>query len=298
MPFVVVRMERVRRWASELVAFTWKESLSCVFAVVMFGLIFLTARIPLGPFHRYDVILTGAILAQLAMVAAGLESWDELRTITIFHVVGLGLELFKTLPAIGSWAYPEDAWTKLGGVPLYAGFMYAAVASYMMQAWRRLDLRLVGYPSPRLTVPLVIAIYVNFFTHHLFLPDLRWVLMALVFVVFARTWVHFTPLDRERRMPVIAAFFGIGFFIWIAENVATFLGAYQYADQAGDWQLVHPGKIGSWFILAIMSFVIVADLKHLKGSLPQPSSETPPARQVPDDRAIVAAPEGGHESVD
>ena len=109
-------MQRVGRITREFVAFTWKEALSCVFAVAMFALIFVTARIPLGPFHRYDVILVGAILAQWAMVKSGLESWDELRTITLFHVVGLGLELFKTMPSIGSWAYPEDAWTKLGGV--------------------------------------------------------------------------------------------------------------------------------------------------------------------------------------
>jgi uncharacterized membrane protein YoaT (DUF817 family) len=288
-------MEGVRRLASELTAFTWKEALSCVFAVAMFLIILVTARVPLGPFHRYDVILAAAIVAQIVMVASGLETWDELRTITVFHIVGLGLEFFKTLPQIGSWAYPDEAWTKLAGVPLYAGFMYAAVASYMMQAWRRLDLRLVDYPSPRWTVPLVLAIYVNFFTHHLFLPDLRWLLMALVFAVFGRTWVEFRPLDRVRRMPVIAAFLGIGFFIWIAENAATFLGAYQYPGQEGDWQLVHPGKIGSWFILAIMSFVIVADLKHFKGTLRIPSGRRPKsdvrsAESASD--AATAAPEG------
>jgi len=280
-------MQRIGRITREFAAFTWKEALSCIFAVALFALIFVTARIPLGPFHRYDVILVGAVLAQLAMVKSGLESWDELRTITLFHVVGLGLELFKTLPSIGSWAYPEDAWTKLAGVPLYAGFMYAAVASYMMQAWRRLDVNLVRYPSPRWTVPLVIAIYANFFTHH-YLQDVRWLLMALVFVVFGRTWIEFTPLDRVRRMPAVASFFLIGFFIWVAENAASFLGAYQYPDQAGDWQLVHPGKIGSWFILAIMSFVMVADLKHLKTSLGRRRGAT--------SAADAHAPAAGHEA--
>ncbi|MDJ0960131.1 MAG: DUF817 domain-containing protein [Acidimicrobiia bacterium] len=282
-------MQRIGRITRELAAFTWKEALSCVFAVAMFALIFLTARIPLGPFHRYDVILVGAILAQWAMVKSGLESWDELRTITLFHVVGLGLELFKTMPSIGSWAYPEDAWTKLGGVPLYAGFMYAAVASYMMQAWRRLDVHLVRYPAPLWTVPLVIAIYANFFTHH-YIQDVRWLLMALVFLVFGRTWIEFTPLDRVRRMPAVVGFFLIGFFIWVAENLASFLGAYQYPDQVGDWQLVHPGKIGSWFILAIMSFVMVADLKHLKSTLRGAGAD--PAAED----ATMAAQQGGHRA--
>lgn len=30
------------------------------------------------------------------MVATKLESWDELKAITLFHVLGFGLELFKT----------------------------------------------------------------------------------------------------------------------------------------------------------------------------------------------------------
>ncbi len=258
-------MERPVRVTTELLAFAWKQALSCVFAVAMFGLIIGTARVPLGPFHRYDVILLGAIVAQLAMVLSRLETRDELLTITLFHVVGLGLELFKTSPSIGSWSYPDEAWSKIGGVPLYAGFMYAAVASYMMQAWRRLDLRLIRYPSPRWTVPLVVLIYANFFTHH-YVQDVRWLLMAFVLLVFGRSWVEFKPLEEVRRMPLVAGFFLIGFFVWVAENLASWVGAYQYPNQTGDWQLVHPGKIGSWFILAIMSFVMVAGLKQMKAA--------------------------------
>jgi uncharacterized membrane protein YoaT (DUF817 family) len=260
-----ISLHRVGGWAIEVGWFGARQALACGFAVVMFVLLFVTARVPLGPLHRYDVILIGALLAQFVMVSTGIETFDELKTITLFHAVGLGLELFKTMPSIGSWAYPEAAWFKLGGVPLYAGFMYAAVASFMMQSWRLLDIRLIRYPRAWVTVPLVVAIYANFFTHH-YTVDLRWILMAAVFVVFARTWIEFTPRERIGRIPASLAFLLIGFFIWIAENVATLLGAYEYPGQAGDWQLVHPDKIGSWFILAIMSFVMVADLKVLKAT--------------------------------
>ena len=34
-----------------------------------------------------------------------METWDEAKVILMFHVVGTGMELFKT--AAGSWIYPE-----------------------------------------------------------------------------------------------------------------------------------------------------------------------------------------------
>ena len=53
----------------------------------------------------------------------------------------------------------------IAGVPLYSGFMYASVGSYVCQAWRRLDLRITGYRA-RSTACVAALIYLNFFTHH------------------------------------------------------------------------------------------------------------------------------------
>src|SRR5690606_13301715 len=125
------------------------------------------------------------------------ETRDELKVITLFHLLGLGLELFKV--HAGSWSYPEAALFMVAGVPLYSGFMYASVASFMIQAWRLLWLRFVGWPPAWLVVPVGALIYLNFFTHHV-LPDLRYVLMAAVLVVFGRTWVEFTLLHTKRRI--------------------------------------------------------------------------------------------------
>src|SRR3712207_8701203 len=52
-----------------------------------------------------------------------------------------------------SWSYPEQGFFEVFGVPLYSGFMYASVASYMCQAWRLLDLDLKNYPPYALSVP-------------------------------------------------------------------------------------------------------------------------------------------------
>jgi uncharacterized membrane protein YoaT (DUF817 family) len=103
----------------------------------------------------------------------------------------------------------------------------------------------------------------NFFTHHFF-RDLRWVLMAAVVVIFLRTRVYFRVLEKERSMPLVLSFILIGFFIWIAENVSTYYGAWAYPDQLTSWTIVSTGKISSWILLVIISFIIVADLKLYK----------------------------------
>lgn len=265
--------------ADALREFLWfglKEAVSCSFAGGFFLVLAASRALSTAPLPRYDAILLGAIALQAAMLWTGLETRDELKVICLFHLLGFALEAFKSNPAIGSWSYPEFAFSKLLGVPLYAGFMYAAVASYMIQAWRHFDLHLRDAPDPRRSAVLAIAIYTNFFTHH-FLPDLRWLLALLLLGLYRRTRVYFTPWRRRLWMPLPLAFVLIGFFLWLAENAATFLGAWTYPDQHLSWRMVHAGKIGSWALLVVMTFVIVADLKGLKQRLHR---AVPPAARI------------------
>jgi uncharacterized membrane protein YoaT (DUF817 family) len=203
--------------------------------------------------------------AQIAMLWTKLETWDELKVICLFHVIGLALELYKV--HMGSWTYPQEGYTKLWGVPLYSGFMYASVASYICQAWRRLDVKLERWPSAVWTMPLGAAIYLNFMTHH-YIWDLRWLLTGLLFLLFFRTSVTFSVGTVRYRMPLVLSFFLIGFFVWIAENIGTLLGAWRYPNQQAAWTMVSWGKMSSWFLLVIVSFIIVSQLKHIKGNEP------------------------------
>ena len=66
---------------------------------------------------------------------------------------------------------------------------------------------------------------------------------------------------REFWMPLPLAFLFIGFFVWIAENIATLFGGWQYPNQVNSWAWVHLSKIGSWGLLVVITFVIVAELK-------------------------------------
>lgn len=247
--------------ARQLIRFGWQQALSCAFPLVIFASLAVTRTVPLPLLPRYDWMLLICLGMQWWMVRSGLETFDELKVISVFHLIGLALELFKV--HAGSWSYPDDAYSKLFGVPLYSGFMYASVASYLCQAWRRLDVGLVRWPPFLLVIPLAAAIYLNFFWHHYWV-DIRWWLAAAVIVVFWRSWVTYVVGGIRYRMPLALAFVLIGFFIWVAENVATFFGAWEYPDQSDAWTLVHVGKVSSWLLLVIVSFLIVATLKIVK----------------------------------
>jgi len=245
----------------QLVYFGWIQALSCVFPVVIFASLAITQIMSLPMLPRYDWLLIICLFMQWWMVYSGLETKDELKVITLFHLIGLGLELFKV--HMGSWSYPEEGYSKLLGVPLYSGFMYASVASYLCQAWRRMNVVLVKWPPFFIVVSLAFAIYLNFFTHHFWL-DIRWWLSGLVILVFWNSWVTYEVNGKCYRMPIALSFVLIGFFIWIAENIATFFGAWQYPNQTHTWSLVHLGKVSSWLLLVIVSFLIVATLKQTK----------------------------------
>jgi uncharacterized membrane protein YoaT (DUF817 family) len=250
--------------------------LAVVFPVLIFGLLALTKLIPMPnilgvQIYRYDVILFACLLIQYLMWRSNLETWDELKVIGVFHLLGLLLEIFKT--QVGSWAYPEMAYLKISNVPLYSGFMYASVASFMIQCWRLMHLRLEHWHSRVLPWVLALAIYINFFSHHV-LPDARWVLMGLVVFVFWRTKVHLELRDVPYQMPLVAAFGLLGGLIWVAENIATYFNAWQYPSQRGAWHMVDTSKLSSWCLLIIVSFIVVAALKDPNARWSAPARES------------------------
>lgn len=258
------------RFAVEFLYFGIKEARACLFVGLFFATVFSVPRHGLLGVPRYDALLIIALAIQAWMVWAKLETLDELKAITLFHAVGFVLEVFKTSGAINSWAYPDFAYTKLLGVPLFSGFMYAAVGSYIIQAWRLFELRVVHHPPYWMAGLMAVVIYANFFSHH-YIRDCRWYIAACVLGLYARATVIFRPLDRERKMPLLLSFILIGFFIWLAENISTFFGVWRYPNQLGAWSAVHVGKWSSWSLLVIMTFTIVANLKHVKERIHVPT---------------------------
>jgi tyrosyl-tRNA synthetase len=247
---------RMAKVLVELAVFVLKQGWACVFGGAMLALLFATALwYPDGAaLARNDFVTLAAVAIQVLMVVFRLETLRELRVIILFHIVGTGMELFKT--SVGSWIYEGDGVLHLLNVPLYSGFMYASVGSYLVRVYRLFDLRFERYPRRWITALLAVLIYVNFFSHH-YVWDARWLLLLAVAVVFGPCMMHFRIFRARLRMPLVVAFLLVATFIWVAENIATWSRAWSYPDQVDGWQLVSIAKLGSWLLLMIISVVLV-----------------------------------------
>nr|WP_232057581.1 DUF817 domain-containing protein [Agromyces terreus] len=246
----------VRAGLIEFLVFGAKQAWACVFGAALLAVI-VAVRLWYpddAVLARNDAITIAAIAIQIVMVATRLETGRELWVIVLFHITGTAMEIFKT--DAGSWTYDGEGVLRIAGVPLFSGFMYAAVGSYMVRVHRLFDLRFARYPRRLLTAIAAIAIYANFFSHH-YVVDLRWVLLAAVVLLWWPTVMHFRVWRRTFRMPLLVAFALVAVFIWLAENIGTVTGAWLYPDQLDGWQLVSASKLVSWFLLMIISVVLV-----------------------------------------
>jgi uncharacterized membrane protein YoaT (DUF817 family) len=242
---------------TEFVVFGLKQGWACIFGAALLAVL-MAVRLwyPDGAgLARNDFLTLAAVAIQVLMVVFRLETLRELRVIILFHLVGTVMELFKT--DVGSWSYEAEGILRIGAVPLFSGFMYAAVGSYMVRVYRLFDLRFANYPRRWITAIAAAAIYANFFTHH-YIWDLRWVLLAAVVIIYGRCVMHFRVFRKRHRMPLVIAFLLVALFIWIAENIATWSGAWLYPSQVDGWHPVSLDKLVSWFLLMIISVVLVA----------------------------------------
>lgn len=251
----------VKGWKSqalfEFISFGIKQGWACLFGGLMLALLvgtYLFYPEDAG-LARYDFITLMAVLIQALMLIFKLETWEEARIILIFHIVGTVMEIFKT--HMGSWIYPEPSVLRILGVPLFSGFMYACVGSYIARVWRIFDFRFDRFPALKWQAALAILAYINFFAHH-YLPDMRWALFVGVVLLYGRTVIWFKPDEAHRPMPLVIGLFLVALFIWFAENLGTYARAWSYPGQDVGWHMVSIAKLGSWYLLMLISFVLVA----------------------------------------
>jgi len=259
---------------AELVMFGLKQAWACLFGGLLLIAIIGSKLVWQAdwPLERYDALFLFALITQILFLWLRLETLDEAKVILLFHLTGTAMELFKV--NAGSWAYPEPGLFKLLGVPLFSGFMYAAIGSYMARVIRIFGMIFAPYPPFYATILLAAAIYVNFFAHH-FLPDIRLALFAATVLLYGRTRVWFRIGDNSYWMPMPLAAFLSSLFVWLAENIGTMTGTWVYTGQKS-FELVAVAKIGSWYLLLYVSFVTVTLV--LRDAL----SRTPFAAVAPD----------------
>jgi uncharacterized membrane protein YoaT (DUF817 family) len=242
-----------RLFVTEFLVFGAKQAWACTFGALLLATM-AVAHVVVPADTRNDVLTVAAVLLQIGMLVFGLETVRELRVVLLFHVVGTVMEVFKT--HMGSWSYEQSGVLVVLGVPLFSGFMYGAVGSYMVRVHRLFGLRFDRYPRQWLLAIVAAGVYLNFFAHH-FVWDARYVLLALVLLLFARTTMHVRIHRTMLRMPVLLAMGLVALFIWLAENVATWAGAWSYPAQAAAWHPVAPTKIVAWLLLMVISVALV-----------------------------------------
>src|SRR3989344_3235615 len=229
------------------------------FGVFLLSIFLLTEIVTIPLISRYDFIFLAAVGFQVYMLIFRFERSREFLVIILFHILATGMELFKTHPAIGSWRYPEigSAIFVLGSVPLFTGFLYSAIGSYISRAFVFLKLSFDYFPAYFHLWILAALIYLNFFTHHFFY-DIRYILFVYVLIIFFKTKVHFQVYRTERNMPFLLTVFLAALFVWMAENIGPFTRIWLYPSQQEYWHFVSFNKTGSWFLLLILSFALVS----------------------------------------
>lgn len=253
------------KFIHEFILFGLKQAWACLFGALLLGMMILTSFVDWEtlPVHQYDVLFVGAVLIQVILMVFKLETTAETKMIILFHLVATGMEIFKTSDAIGSWQYPGSSFFSIGNYPLFAGFMYSAVGSYLARVWRIFDFQFNVYPPIWQTTVVSVLIYLNFFTHHFFY-DIRYLLLLAVIYLYYRTWIYFRVDKVHRRMPLLLGFFLVSLFIWFAENIGTFTKVWLYPHQVESWSIVGPEKLLAWFLLMIISFVMVSWVRNPK----------------------------------
>ncbi|KPQ07836.1 MAG: putative integral membrane protein [Rhodobacteraceae bacterium HLUCCA12] len=251
----MVRARLPQRWR-EPVLFVLKHLWAGVYGGILLVAMTLTRILWNSdwPVARYDVLLAVAVLALAAFLWTRVESVPEARAMALFGLPGLGMEWFKV--GAGNWSYPEPGHLVLFDVPLFVGFMYAAVASCILRMIRLFDMRFAPFPPFAASVGLAALIYVNFFTSHM-LPDIRIALFAGSVALFWRTRIWFRVAGRDYWMPMLLSTVLSALGIWLAENLGTLTGTWLYDGQSPG-EKVSLATLGSWYLFLLVAFSAVS----------------------------------------
>ncbi len=251
--------------------FSYKAASAALFGILLLLAFALTAAMGsdlYGSFYRYDYLLFYALTIQALLLYAKLESWAEAKVIALFHIVAMVMEIFLTHPAIASWQYPQPAVFKILTVPLFAGFMYSAVGSFFARSLRLYQVSFEKLPCFGNMLALAVLSYINFMSKF-FIPDYRVVLFGWSIVIFWKTKIRFELQHHHFQLPMLPVLALLAFLIWIAENISTFYQIWLYPSQVDAWHMVGWAKLGSWYLLLLLSLVLVLKIlgnRDVKGT--------------------------------
>ena len=65
-------------------------------------------------------------------------------------------------------------------------------------------------------------------------------------------------------MPLLFGWLLVALFIWFAENIATYTNIWIYPNQSSGWEIVLIAKLSSWYLLMLLSFVLVSLINNIQ----------------------------------
>lgn len=252
-------INHMMNYFKSLFEFLSKAASAALFGILLLIAFIITAKMGSQEFYgffRYDYLLFYALIIQACLLYLKLESWAEAKVIALFHIMAMGMEIFLTHPQIASWQYPQPAVFKILTVPLFAGFMYSAVGSFFARSLRLYQVSFLNLPRFGNMLSLAVLSYINFMSKF-FIPDFRNALFIWSVVIFWKTQIRFKLQQHELQLPMLPVLIILAFIIWIAENISTFYKIWLYPSQVDAWHMVGWGKLGSWYLLLLLSLVLV-----------------------------------------
>ena len=239
--------------------FSLKAASAALFGILLLIAFVVTDSMGSQEFYglfRYDYLFFYALLIQFCLLYLKLESWAEAKVIALFHIVALVMEIFMTHPSIASWQYPQPAVFKILTVPLFAGFMYSAVGSFFARSLKLYQVSFEKLPHFLNMMCLAVLSYINFMSKF-FTLDIRYLLFIWSIIIFWKTKIRFQLQHHHMQLPMLPVLVILAFLIWIAENISTFYKIWLYPSQVNAWHMVGWGKLGSWYLLLLLSLVLV-----------------------------------------
>ena len=184
--------------------------------------------------------------------------WRNTRYLLIHivvHFLGLLFEIYKVNKL--SWVYPDQAWLMFWGVPFYSGFMYTALVDFVCQVMHRSKFQIMRELPWKTIGILSLLIYLNFFIVHLTRVDFRYLLVVVSVFLIYRLPVRMTVKKTTIDANLLSIMIVFSCMVWVAENIATFSGAWLYMTQLDGWVPVSPHKLVSWYLLGQFFVFIV-----------------------------------------
>ncbi len=247
---------RTAHFVYEFVRFGVKQAWACLFGALLLALLIATHFFyPKGAvLARYDFLVVAAVLIQVLMFGFKLETIEKRKSSS-----------FSTSSA-RRWRSSRR--------PSGPGFIRRRVCSasaacrfYRFHVCRdrlihramlaAVRFRFTRHPPVWALGLLSAAIYANFFAHH-YVWDFRPVLFLAAAVLIGPCTIYYKIWKTHRHMPLLVGLFLVALFIWFAENIGTFTAAWEYPHQRHGWEMVGFGKLGSWFLLMLISYTLVA----------------------------------------